>query len=343
MVSPEMSALAAVTYTAIHASFTATTVIALVLHLVGRHENCVRNLFISVVLAASALLSSGMKTYFTAQPATETVEATAYLTMLLTPFALVASKLATLNNQAAKITRNTPDTRQAYIWSSGGILDDANVADVPRAGQVEPNKPKPPVADAVQVTGPGPPQSLTQPAPSPRHTPTAVRAETPTVLHRPQADAAKGRDISRHGGFSRKTPAGESRPQKSQPSIDDVIASATHWRLLERLTIKQLARGVRYNKKLFTMKLNHLRHQDMLYIWQLGRSAKPDMTERSKTRLKGLRVITINRKAVAKKNRIEVVEEIKLTEKGWAVREALARAAHEILKKTARKDVSYAV
>jgi hypothetical protein len=67
MASPELSAFAAITYTAIQTAYIAATATTLALHIIGRHENCVRNFVITASLAASSLLATGMKTYFTAQ------------------------------------------------------------------------------------------------------------------------------------------------------------------------------------------------------------------------------------------------------------------------------------
>ena len=332
--SPELSAFAAVTYTAILASFTATTVIALGLHLVGRHQNCVRNLVISALLAALSLLASGMKTYFTAQPLTQDIEATAYLTMFLSPFALLFYELYELNNREAralqekegkaavgfKITQNqtsaTSQNSQEHTPATTHILQEYEPAQTQVSAQETVTPPTPPLNNS-----------------------------------RPQPPTSTAKNISRNIGTSVK-PASQSGKatakgklgEKKIPTIEDIIYSEEYALLLARILVKILRKGVRYNGKLYRMHLTFLRYQDIIYIWQLGKKNKKKKipkTARGKHRLHNLKLVRVSGKAKPRESKAETVEDVELTERGWAVRNAIAIAAMEIQKRLARSAAPY--
>ena len=282
---------------------------------------------VSAFLGLLAMLSQNLKPYMSPFSAVNFLEALALLTIVFTPLSLLLAKLTQLNNEAAQAIHTSKPRRKI----GEGLL--TNLRDVqdsnPAAGQDRHGpEPSPPFIPQ-EMTPVQTFQESLKPIPSQK----TIAPAQHVSENKPRSTSPK--NVSGHGGAFRPTPAGVNSQQKSKPTIDDVIASAMYSRRLERLVIKQLSQGVRYNKKQHKIHVRHLRHQDLISIWQLGRANKPAMTERSKARLKSLRLITVDRKEKTKKNRVEVVEEVRLTERGYAVRQAIATAANQIMGRAA--------
>jgi hypothetical protein len=321
MASPELSAFAAITYTAIQMAYIAATATTLALHIIGRHENCVRNFVITASLAASSLLATGMKTYFTAQLLTQAVEATAYMAMLITPLLLLLSKLYQLNNREARAAQKRHGKTTAGLKRAQSQRP---------ATRQEPNPAATYILQEMKPAQPPPPQA-------PAQKPSAPPTPLPTI-YRPHPPTSTAWNIARNTGTPPK-PAkhpGKTAAKKNRPKIEDIIHSPEYAQPLGRILVKTLREGVRYNGKLYRLHLTFIRQQDIIYIWQLGKKRKKQpITERAGHRLNNLQLVKLSKKVRQGEGGAQTAEVAELTEKGWAARNAIAKAAQKILEKKA--------
>ena len=319
-------------YAIILIMFIATTIITLANHIRGRHEKCRRNLAVSAILATTIITTSSLIPRPPAPPAVQTVETIAYIGMLLTPLLLLLSKLIELNNQTAGAVqkrqettaagpRNTPatsqhrqETRPATMYSRQ-LITPAQ----PPMTQAPPQKPPAPPTPHLNTSRPQPPPSTAKTIPRNTGRPT--------------------RPVEKPG----KTTARENTGQKNKPAIEEIIQSTKHAHLLTKLLIQILRQGVKYNGKVHRLYLTFLRHQDIMYIWLLGKKKTPPITDRAIQRLLALQLVRVRRKVRLRKGQAEIVEVVELTERGWAVRNAIAIAAQIILERTEARNAIPAV
>jgi len=330
--------IASLAYASTLGSFTVATASTLALHIMGRHGGCRRNMAFSAFLGLLAMLSQNLKPYMSPSPAVNFLEALAGLTIVFTPLILLLAKLTQLNNEAAQAIHTSKPRRKIGegLLTNLGDVQDSN----PAAGQdsLEP-EPSPPFI-LQEMTPVQTSQESLKPTPSQK-----TIAPQQHVSEN-QLGSTVPKNISGHDS----TPANPAKqpklassnggdPQnKNKLRVEDIISSKKYARSLERQVVEILSEGVRYNKMVYKVFLSFIRYQDIVYIWRLGnRKKKPILTERAKHRLLSLMLIKVRKKVRLRKNAAEIVEEVELTERGWAVRNAITIAAQRIQEKMAAR------
>jgi hypothetical protein len=301
--------------------FISITIITLTNHLRGRHDTCRRNLVVSALLASVIMAVSSFR--LPVPPAVQTLETVAYLTMLLTPLLLMLSVLIELNNQTGGAVKKRHETTAAGL---------RNMPAHGPATSPYRNEPGPANTNSRQEKRTDQPHMAQVPAQKPPEPPTP-----PINISRPQPPLSTARNISRNTSKpaeqTSKTTTRENTGEKNRPAIEEIILSTRHAHLLTKLLIQILREGVKYNGKVHKVHLTFLRHQDIVYIWLLGKKKPPLLTDRAKHRLLSLRLVRVREKVRIRNGQAEIVQVAELTERGWAVRNAIAIAAQRILER----------
>jgi uncharacterized protein YoaH (UPF0181 family) len=301
--------------------FISITIITLTNHLRGRHDTCRRNLVVSALLASVIMAVSSFR--LPVPPAVQTLETVAYLTMLLTPLLLMLSVLIELNNQTGGAVKKRHETTAAGL---------RNMPAHGPATSPYRNEPGPANTNSRQEKRTDQPHMAQVPAQKPPEPPTP-----PINISRPQPPLSTARNIPRNTSKpaeqTSKTTTRENTGEKNRPAIEEIILSTRHAHLLTKLLIQILREGVKYNGKVHKVHLTFLRHQDIVYIWLLGKKKPPLLTDRAKHRLLSLRLVRVREKVRIRNGQAEIVEVAELMERGWAVRNAIAIAAQRILER----------
>jgi len=300
------------------------TIITLTNHLRGRHDTCRRNLAVSAVLASIIIAASSFRPRLPAPSTVQTLETVAYLTMLLTPLLLLLSVFVELNNQTGGAVKKRHETTGASLRNipapgpaTSQYRNELSPATTYSRQEMRPDQPPPPQAPAQKPSAP--------PTPLP-------------TIYRPHSPTSTAWNIARNTATSPK-PAkqpGKTAARKKRPKIEDIIHSPEYAQPLGRILVKTLHEGVRYNGKLYRLHLTFIRQQDIIYIWQLGKKRKKQpITERARHRLNNLQLVKLSKKVRQGEGGAQTAEIAELTEKGWAARNAIAKAAQKILEKKA--------
>jgi hypothetical protein len=236
--------------------------------------------------------------------------------MLLTPLLLLLSVLIELNNQTGGAVKKRHETTAAGL---------RNIPAHGPATSPYRTEPSPATMYSRQEKRPDQPHMTQVSAQKP------LEPSTPPLnISRPQSPLSTARNIPQN---TRKTTKRENTGVKNRPAIEEIILSPIYAHILTKLLIQILREGVKYNGKLHKVHLTFLRHQDIVYIWLLGKKKPPLLTDRAMHRLLSLRLVRVRKKVRIRNGQAEIVEVVELTERGWAVRNAIVIAAQRILER----------
>lgn len=286
--------------------FIISTIVSLSAHILGRHKSCRRNLaYVSML----AVLSLTTHILVKPSPPVQVFQTITLLTITLTPFALVATKLVEKNNMIYKSTTG-------FAATSRHINPLYELTEQPETTALDKYFPQPSRTSIyyTRETSNHPARhcsgecgTLTKPMDKTLEKP-AQPIIQPSQTTRPRSKNTQGNTAQR-----------PERKEKTSQKLSEIILSENYAGLLPKLVVKNLRQGVRYMGKTYTDHIGYLRIDDIRIIWFLARKRKLEITPRTEKRLIALRLV-----------RRTPQGKLELTERGWVIRQAIEKSGLQI-------------